>query len=143
MSFFLRIFAHKWINVSWFVLILHCCNNAKLEIFILRAKETWHVTMGWITFCILGAEFLILFFLSLSFSRSQVVNFFRWQLHYLSGNIIIWVKTSSFVTQMTIFSNNPSFWKKNGGILMTWERENESERKKETQIPRLNIRSIW
>ena len=39
-SFYLRIFAHKWINVSWFVLILHCCNNAKLEIFILRAKET-------------------------------------------------------------------------------------------------------
>ena len=138
MSFFLRIFAHKWINVSWFVLILHCCNNAKLEIFILRVKETWHVTMGWITFCILGAEFLILFF-SPSHSLALKLSTF------LGDNFIIWVETSLFEWKHHPLSLKwPSFQ-----IIPLFERKMvafwwlESERKKETQIPRLNIRSIW
>ena len=50
------------------------------------------------------------FFLLLSFSSSQDVNFF------LIENIIIWVKTLRYFTQMMIFSFDTSFWMKKGVI---------------------------
>ena len=60
---------------------------------------------------------------------------------FLSKNIVIWLKTSSFFTEVIIFSPNPSFWTKkvsSDDFFMTiWKQENKSERKKEPQVPRL------
>ena len=58
-------------------------------------------------------------------------------------SIIIWVKTLPYFTQMMIFFNPiPLFERKKVSFddffMTTWERENESERKKEPQIPRLS-----
>ena len=63
-------------------------------------------------------------------------------------NIIIWVKTLPYFTQMMIFSPDIYFWTKkkmsfDDIFMTTWEHENESERKKEPQIPRLYGQRIW
>ena len=62
---------------------------------------------------------------------------------FLIENIIIWVKTLPYFTQMMIFLPNTSFWKKkvsfDGLFMTTWGQENESKRKKEPPIPRLTI----
>ena len=69
------------------------------------------------------------FFLSLSFSRSQVINFFKWKHQYLSENIAIFRSNDDLLTQS-------HFWKKKCH-LMTFSWQNESEktrvRKKKNQ----------
>ena len=74
---------------------------------------------------VIGVEFLILFssrscFLALMLSLKSR------QMTSLSEIIIIWVKTSSF----------------DDFFLTTWERENESDRKKEPQIPPYNTKFL-
>ena len=58
----------------------------------------------------------------------------------LSENIILWVKTLPYFTQMMIFSPNTKNKKKvsfDDFYMTTGEKENE--RKKDPQIPRLNV----
>jgi hypothetical protein len=76
----------------------------------------------------LGGEFLVPFF-----SLTLVL--------FLSSRQLFKVKTSSFFTQMMIFSPNLSFWTKNVSFdnffMTTWERENY----RKPQIPRLGQNS--
>ena len=71
------------------------------------------------------------FFLSLSFSRSQVVNFLKWKHHYLSENIAIFHSNDDLFTQY-LFLN-----KKKGVIWWLFHddlraREQEREEKETT-----------
>ena len=64
----------------------------------------------------------------------------------LSENIIIWVKTLLYFTQMIIFSPNTTFWTKkvsfDNFFMLTWEWENKSDRKKKPQIPSQRLLSL-
>ena len=69
------------------------------------------------------------FFLSLSFSHSEVI----------IKSIIKWrIQNDKVFTQMRIFSFKPLFWAKkmslNDFLMTTWEQENESARKKEPEF---------
>ena len=68
-----------------------------------------------------GAEFVVSFFLSLLFSRSQVVNFFKWKHHYLSENIAIFHSNDDLFNQYL-------FLNEKGCHLMTFSWKLESER---------------
>ena len=77
------------------------------------------------------------FFLSLWFSRSQVVNFLKWKHHYLRENIAVFHGNDDFFHPIPLFEQK---WMSFHDLFMTnWERENE--RKKEPQIPRLRRKS--
>ena len=68
------------------------------------------------------------FFLSLSFSCSQVVNFLKWKNHYLSKNITIFHSNDDFFTQYLFLNEKKVSF--DDFFMTIWERENESERKK-------------
>ena len=72
---------------------------------------------------VLGAVFVVLFSSHSCFLALKSSTFF-------SENIIIWVKTLPYFTHLN--KKKVSF---DEFFMMTWEGENESERKKEPQIP--------
>ena len=84
--------------------------------------------------CCIESSIAWFLFPSLSFSRSQVVNFLKWIHHYLSENISIFHPNDDLFTQYLFFNKkNVSF---DDFFITTWERERE--RKKEPQILRLS-----
>ena len=57
------------------------------------------MTAWWLPDDCLGRGICGSFFLSLLFSRSQVVNFFKWKHHFLNENITIFHSNGDFFTQ--------------------------------------------
>ena len=83
----------------------------------------------------LGAKLLVPFFLSLSISCTQVVKKSH-QMTTLFFQKGVWVNLSSIEWKLYHFEQNKFHF-------VTWEQENESERKKEPQILRLDLCSQW
>ena len=65
---------------------------------------------------------------SLSFSRSQVVNFLKWKHHYFSENIAIFHSNDNLFTQYLFLNKKKVSF--DDFFIKTWQWENESERKK-------------
>ena len=71
------------------------------------------------------------FFLLLSFSCSEVVNFFKWKNH-LNENIAIFHSNDALFSQYVFFEQKKASFV--DFLMTTWEQESDSERKKKAQF---------
>ena len=115
------------LHFEWLLIDQSNCQNAKIlpclnwDQFIYKIAislvSNVCISFAWLRRGICGS-----FFLLLSFSRSQVINFWKWKHHYLSKNITIFHSNDDFFTQY-LFLN-----KQKRCHLMTFSWWLESER---------------